>query len=203
MPRRLSAIPAASACLAVFLSAVSSRVNAQPSPPAAPAQTPTRSCAANPVLVPGAKQKTRKSKHPLPPEPVPACLEIKGQAIEVQEFLQSYAREQQWRTGENHASEDTWSFVRYLNSEELEKFADTNVLIESVKFSSGKAAVVVRTSDAGEGYVRVQVSARFQGEGKSQDQVMAQPVNSWPLASRGAFEQELLTALQSRYKPVS
>ena len=33
----------------------------------------------------------------------------------MQEFLQSVVREFQRRAGENHASEDTWSFVRYLN----------------------------------------------------------------------------------------
>ena len=33
----------------------------------------------------------------------------------MQEFLQSVVREFQRRVGENHASEDTWPFVRYLN----------------------------------------------------------------------------------------
>ena len=57
----------------------------------------------------------KKSKHLLATEPLPACLELKGEPIEVQEFLQSVVREFQWGVGENHASEDTWSFVRYLN----------------------------------------------------------------------------------------
>jgi hypothetical protein len=45
----------------------------------------------------------------------------------VQEFLQSVVREFQWRVGENHASEDTWSFV------------------EPVEFTGGKVAVLLRT----------------------------------------------------------
>jgi len=57
----------------------------------------------------------KKSKHLLATEPLPAGVELKGEPIEVQEFLQSVVREFQWRVGENHASEDTWSFVRYLN----------------------------------------------------------------------------------------
>jgi hypothetical protein len=62
----------------------------------------------------------KKLKHPVAPEPLPACLELKGDAVEVQEFLQSVVREFQWRVGESHASEDTWSFMRYLNDEDLE-----------------------------------------------------------------------------------
>jgi hypothetical protein len=42
---------------------------------ATPAAT-TRPCRANPVLASGAKKKNNpKTKHPLPPEPPPACLE--------------------------------------------------------------------------------------------------------------------------------
>ncbi len=168
----------------------------------APAPTgSSRACSANPVLAPSGKSKAaKKSKHPLPAEPLPACLEVKGEPIEIQEFLQSAVRELQWRIGENHASEDTWNFVRYLNDEELAKYGDTKVLIEPVEFSSGKAAITVRTTELAEGYARVQIATHFQGEGKSTDKVWAQPGNSWPLKSTGVLEQELMTALQTRYK---
>ena len=135
----------------------------------------------------------------MPPEPAPACLEVKGEGIEIQEFLQSMTREQQWRVGENHASEDTWSFVRYLGEEDLEKYADTKVLTEPVNFSGGKVAILVRTSDIADGYVRVQVSTRFQGEGKTSDKVLGQPGTVWPLNSKGVLEQEILGALQTRF----
>jgi hypothetical protein len=156
------------------------------------------------VLAPSNKGKhAPKTKQRLPPEPAPACLELKGGGIEVQEFLQNTAREQQWRVGENRASEDTWTFVRYFNSDELSKYADTNVLNEAVKFTSGKAAVLVRTSDIENGYVRVQVTAHFQGNGKSTDKVWAQPGEVWPLNSKGALEQEILKPLQTDYKSIN
>jgi hypothetical protein len=60
-------------------------------------------------------QASEKSKHLLATEPLPAWVELKGEPIEAQEFLQSVVHEFQRRVGENHASEDTWSFVRYLN----------------------------------------------------------------------------------------
>jgi hypothetical protein len=161
----------------------------------------TRPCSANPGLGPSGKSKhAHKTKHPLPPEPLPACLEVKGDAMEIQETLQAAVRDLKWRVYENHASEDSWTFVRSLNVEELEKYADTKVLVEPVEFEYGKAALVVRTADMGQGFVRVQISAQIQGEGKSTDAVVKQPVNSWPLRSRGTLEQELIAQLQSRYK---
>ena len=52
----------------------------------------------NPVLEANSKSKSQKnSKHPLATECLPACLELKGEPIEVQEFLQSVVREFQWR----------------------------------------------------------------------------------------------------------
>jgi len=163
----------------------------------------TRACSANPVLAPAASKKnTHKSKHPLPPEALPTCLEVKGEGIEIQEFLQNTAREQTWHIGENHSSEDIWSFVRYFNPDELERYADTNVLLEPVKFSSGKAAVAIRTTDLNDGYSRVQISVHFLGEGKSTDKTWGQPTSQWVLNSKGVQEQELVSALQARYKPV-
>ncbi len=163
----------------------------------------TRACSANPVLAPGSRKKEpHKSKHPLPAEPLPACIEVRGEALEIQESLQSAVRENQWRVHENRATEDTWTFVRYINVEELEKYADTKVLLEPVEFEDGKAAVMVRTVDIGGGFVRVQISAQFQGEGKSADAAVKQPGNVWPLTSKGVLEQELLSALQTRYKHV-
>ena len=184
---------------AVFLEAASPVCVAQVNDSAA-----TRNCSANPVLAlsAGKKKSSRKPKNSPAPELTPACIEVRGQAIEVQEFLQNTAREQSWRIGENRASDDTWSYVRYLDADELEKFADTKVLIEPVSFSNGKAAVVVRTTDLSGGYVRVQITAHFQGEGRSTDKVSAQPGNVWPLNSKGVLEQDSLKALQSGYKPL-
>ena len=177
----------------------------QTRPPASPGATAlTRACSANPVLpaTSGKKKSSHSPKHPLPPEPAPTCVEVKGEAIEIQEFLQNAARDQAWRIGENRASEDTWSYVRYFDAEELDKFADTKVLIEPVEFSGGKAAVTVRTTELGEGYVRVQISVHIQGEGKSTEKTMGQPGSVWPLNSKGVLEQELVTALQTRYRPM-
>ena len=107
--------------------------NRQRNSPATPigATTATRPCGANHILTSAEKKKeSHKPKHPLPPEPAPVCVEVKGEGIEIQEFLQKTAREQAWRIGENRLSENTRSYVRYLDPGELEKYADTKVLIE-------------------------------------------------------------------------
>ena len=123
--------------------------------------------------------------------------------MEIQEFLQNMVREQAWRIGENRVSDDTWSFVRNLDRDELEKYTNTKVLIEPIRFFGGKAAVTLRTAEIAKGYVRVQIIVHFQGDGKSTDKVLGQPVSVWTLKSRGVLEQELLTALQTRYKPLA
>lgn len=161
----------------------------------------TRACTANPVLAPAAKQKGhRQSKNHSSPGPLPVCIEIQGEALEIQEVFQSIAREKQWRIHESHATEDSWTFVRYLNTDELYNFADTSVLIQPVNFEDGKAAVVVRTVDIGSGFVRIQVSAQFEGEGKSADKTMKQPATTWPLTTKGVMEKEMLAALEARYQ---
>jgi hypothetical protein len=189
------------AALALFVCSVQAQEQQQAPVAVPPGTAATRPCRANPVLAyTPSKKNAKKPKRPPPAEPAPTCIEVRGDSFGIQEFLQNLARRESWRLGENHASEDMWSFVRYFNPSELDTYADTKVLLEPVKFSSGKAAATVRTTDIGEDFVRVQISLRIQGEGKSADPNWTQPATVWPLNSKGVFEQELVTALQTRYK---
>jgi len=175
----------------------------QASASAAPAVVSTRPCSTNPVLpASNAKKAARKLKDVSPPDSPPSCIEVQGQPIEIQEFLQNTARRQGWRIGEDRASEDTWFYVRYLDAGELDKYATIKVLIEPVIFSNGKAAVTIRTADLGDGFARVQITSHFQGEGKSADRASPQPASTWPLTSKGVLEQELVNALQTSFKPL-
>ena len=159
----------------------------------------SRACMANPVLEGNSKSKPqKKSKHPLAPEPLPACLELKGEPIEVHECLQSVVLEFQWRVGENHASEDTWSFVRYLNDEDLEKYADSKVLLKPVEFTGGKLAVLLRTQELSPGYARLQISMHFQGNGS---RPVFRPARNHVAAQFKRHPgQELIDVLQARFK---
>jgi len=160
-----------------------------------------RNCSENPVLERGVK-KPAKSKHASPAEATPVCREIAGDAIELQEFLQAQGRAQSWHMSDNHAAEDSWTYVRYFDGDELDKYADTMAVAKDVKFSHGKAAVSVRTTDIGGGFVRVQITARFLGEAKSDETVISQPAAQWPLASTGLLEKELFSTIEKNYHPL-
>jgi hypothetical protein len=137
----------------------------------------SRPCSANPVLAPSSKSKSaKKSKHPLLADPLPSCIEVKGQPIEIQEFLQSDVRELQWHIGENPASEDTWRFVRYLNEEELAKCGGTKVLVEPAQFTGGKAAVLIRTTDLNDGLHVCKSPRTFKGKRSPPTKSLRNPV---------------------------
>lgn len=161
----------------------------------------TRSCSANPVLHSTAKKPGKQKSSP-PVEPPPTCVEVQGQAIEVQEFLQNLARREVWRTAENRASEDSWSCVRYLSDGELQKYADTKALSADITFTGGKAAIALRTAELADGYVRAQIVARFQGVGKAKDAAVGQTPTEYPLPSNGTLEKDIVNALQSGFHPL-
>jgi hypothetical protein len=69
-----------------------------------------------------------------------------------------------------------------------------------VEFTGRKVAVRLRTQELNEGYVRVQISTHFQGNGKPSYKFSGQPATMWPLNSKGILEQELIGALQIRFK---
>ena len=82
--------------------------------------------------------------------------------------------------------------MRYLNDEDLEKYADTKVLLEPVEFTGGKMAVLLRTQELSEGYVRLQISTAFQGNGNRPTSCLASRQPCKPLNSKGILGQELL-----------
>jgi hypothetical protein len=86
--------------------------------------------------------------------------------------------------------------LRYLNDKELEKYADTKVFLEPVEFTGGKVAALIRTQEVADRTVRVQVSTHFLGN----DKFSGQPATMWPLNSIDILEQELIGALQTRFK---
>jgi hypothetical protein len=84
--------------------------------------------------------------------------------------------------------------------EVLEKYAETKLLLEPVEFAGGSVAVRLRTQELNEDYARVQISTHFQGNGKPTDKFSGQPATVWPLNSKGILEEELIGALQIRFK---
>lgn len=128
----------------------------------------------------------------------PACLEVKASGLEVQQFLQSFVREQAWTIGQQHSGGDTWTFVRWLDKDELARVAKANIAGGRIAWKEGKGFVTVRTSDAKEGFTRVQISARYQGRGETKER-FARPTDIWPLISNGTLESGMIAALESHF----
>lgn len=126
------------------------------------------------------------------------CAEIHAAAPQVRRWLHTYVREEKWRIVREEDSADTWTFVRSLEKDELAQLARTDMLGGRIAWTSGKATVTVKTSDAGNGYVRVQIAARFVGRGQA-PQNFARPSDFWPIASRKTLEGGMIAALQSNF----
>jgi hypothetical protein len=161
--------------------------------------THTRPCTSNPSLPPDSKAATESPKNKFAEAPVrpPACLEVKGGPIELQEFLQALVRDQKWRIAQEQASAENWSFVRNLDPEELPRFAHTEILAGRIVWTEGKSGVRVTTSETTDGFTRVQIAAKFLGKGNSKER-FARPTDFWPLVSRGTLESSMIAALESR-----
>jgi hypothetical protein len=161
--------------------------------------TRTRPCSSNPG--PPSDSKAAKDSPKISsgetPAPPPACLEVKAAPLELQEFLQAFVRGQKWRVGQEQPSPEGLSFVRYLEPEELARFAHTEILGGRIVWTEGRVTVQVTTTEAADGFTHVRINAKFQGKGTAREH-FARPTGLWPLVSRGTLEGSLIAALESR-----
>ena len=159
---------------------------------------PSRPCASRPAN-PSPKDKAKSKAATGEKESSSTCLEGKGSAVDLQEFFQSYVREQGWRIRGEKIGEDGWTFSRFLDKDELVQFVNEGLLAGRVKWVDGKALVHVATHELDGGFTRVEISARFQGGGQSVDR-FAPPRDSWSLDSNGILEKILIAALDEHLK---
>lgn len=127
------------------------------------------------------------------------CIEVHSTPLEVQEYLQARGREEKWSLMDEHVAEDAWTFTRKLEKDELLLFTKKDASSASVNWTSGAAFVQVMTTEVDAGFVRVQVSARFQGFGQNPDR-FAPPKESWPLNSNTSLEHHLIAILETHFK---
>ena len=125
-----------------------------------------------------------------------ACMEASGTALHIQERLQTFVREQRWLVSNEDINETTWIFDLGFNKEELLHYANPDPSASRVDWQDGKAAVVIRSWDLGDGYARTIVSAKFQGFGESSDSFATQR-SPWTLISNGALEAKIIEGLRA------
>jgi hypothetical protein len=126
-----------------------------------------------------------------------ACVELAASALDVQEYLQAYARGQHWIFADENVGEDSWSFSIPLSREQL--LGDTKPSPERVEWRSGIAMIQVRSTSLPNGLTRTIIRGRFRGYGEAADQ-FAMKREYWELASNGSFEAALASALKTRFK---
>jgi hypothetical protein len=176
-----------------------------PGPTALPNQSTsargvTRACAVGwDGTGPKTKKKLRKHAKEDPQNKGAACIELAFSPLEIQEYLQSYVRSQQWKFGEEHLTEDSWTFSRELGKDELLSFTNKNENLARVNWSGGTALVHVSTVQVAEGFARTVIRASFHGYGQNADQ-FAQQREYWELESNGNLETSIRSALEAHFK---
>jgi|SRR5271166_3214656 len=162
----------------------------------------SRPCSGVPTSAKPSKGASKNKRHKPGDEEADAagaCLEVHSSAVEVQEYLQAQGREEKWTLTEERVAENAWTFSRRLEKDELLRYTKHDASTDGVDWTSGEAFIQVKTQELEEGFVRVQVAARFKGYGQSSDR-FAPPKDSWVLNSNTALENQIIAMLEKHFK---
>jgi hypothetical protein len=146
-----------------------------------------------------AKKKRPKNAKNVPQNKTAACVELAVPQLEIQEYLQSYFRSQEWKIGEEHLTEDSWTFSRELSRDELLGATSKNTSEARVKWTGGVALLHISTVQVADGFARTVIRASFRGYGQNADQ-FAQQREYWELESNGNLESSISSALKAHFK---
>ncbi len=171
---------------------------AQQSPVSAAAVRPCRLDPGGPAPARGSSKRRKKNREDKRPDAASACLELRFSALDIQEYLQTYVRDQQWKISSEHVGEHAWTFSRELNKDELLSNTKPDKETDRIIWSGGSVLIQVQTTELEGGYTRAIVVAHFQGYGQSEDK-FAMPREYWPLESNGTLETSLSAALEKHF----
>jgi hypothetical protein len=146
-----------------------------------------------------AKKKRPKKATGIPQYKSAACIELAIPHLEIQEYLQSYVRSQEWKIGDEHLTENSWTFSRELSKDELMGATSQDTIPARVDWTSGAALVQVSTVQVADGFARTVIRASFRGYGHNADQ-FAQQREYWELESNGNLETSIRSALKAHFK---
>ena len=148
---------------------------------------------------PGIKKKPPKHARGEPQNKAGACIELSFPPLEIQEYLQSYARSQQWKISQEQVTEDSWTISRKLSKEELLGATKRNSGMARVTWTAGVVHLHISTAQIAEGYARTLIRASFRGYGQNADQ-FALPREYWDLESNSNLETSITSALEAHFK---
>lgn len=147
------------------------------------------------------RNRSKSSKKKAPPE-AGACIELAYSTLEIQEYLQSHAREEQWKISGDQITEDSCTFALELNKDELLRNISEDSKKNRVEWTSGTVRVYVNTAGLPDGYTRTIIRANIRGYGRSLDQFAPQK-EYWELESNNNFENSIAADLRTHFAPAS
>jgi hypothetical protein len=130
----------------------------------------------------------------------PSCLEVHAPAMDVQGHLQSFVRKLRWAISDEDMNDYLWSFNLALTRDELLSYGHAEPSAERVDWQNGKAVVLIRSIDLGDGYSRSTITAQFTAFGESED-TFAMRRTTWTWASNGKLESLLMAELRHHFHP--
>jgi hypothetical protein len=145
------------------------------------------------------KKKQPKSAKDVPQNKTAACIELAVPPLEIQEYLQSYFRNQEWKISDEQVTEDSWTFSRELNKDELLSVTSKTTSAARVTWTGGVALAHISTVQVADGFARTVIRAGFRGYGHNADQFVP-PREYWELESNGNFETSISSALKAHFK---
>jgi hypothetical protein len=176
-------------------------------PAASPSQAPPPTGTARPCTgfwnasAPGIKKKPPKNA-PKGLQDTPGCIELSASPFDIQEYLQSFSRDQHWTIVDEHVTEDSWIFSLAMSKDELVGATKALLNSEKVQWQSGTAQVQIISATLADGFTRTIVRARFRGYGESADKFAPQR-EYWEVESNGTLEASIVSTLMARFKAPS
>jgi hypothetical protein len=171
---------------------------AQQSPASAAAVRPCKVDPGSSAGVRGWTKGRKKKGEDKPIDEASACLEVRFLPLDIQEYLQTYVREQHWKISKEHVGEQNLIFSRELNKDELLGYTKHDNAWDRIIWSGGSAVIQLQTTEVEGGYTRATITARFQGHGENKDK-FAIPREFWPLESNGTLESSLSAAFEKHF----
>jgi hypothetical protein len=149
-----------------------------------------------------AKKNQPKSSRKEAAKETGSCIELAFSTLDIQEYLQSYARAQRWNISGDQMTEESWTFSRDLDKDELLRDITEDAKNMRVEWTGGSVRVHVNTAQLPEGYARTIIRANFRGYGRNLDQ-FAMHQEYWELDSNNNFENSIVTVLRTHFTAAS
>jgi hypothetical protein len=148
------------------------------------------------------KKSQPAGKKKVAPKQSGACIELAFSALNIQEYLQSYARQRHWLITHDQLNEDSWTFSLDIDHDELLRDTLPDASQKSVEWKQGAVRVHISTLLLPDGFARTVIYARFRGYGRNADQFAVQR-EYWDLDSSNAFENSLVSMIREHFSQLS